>query len=79
MMFRMYLRTLNRLVRLRTVLILLVLAWTSGAQAAGTAIQIDLEGALGVATSEFIIDGIETAQAQDANLIIIRMTRQVGS
>lgn len=78
MMFRMYLRTLNRLVRLRTVLILLVLAWTSGAQAAGTAIQIDLEGALGVATAEFIIDGIETAQAQDANLIIIRMDTPGG-
>jgi len=78
MMFRMYLRTHNRLVRLRTVLILLVLAWTSGAQAAGTAIQIDLEGALGVATAEFIIDGIETAQAQDANLIIIRMDTPGG-
>jgi membrane-bound serine protease (ClpP class) len=59
-------------------LILLVLAWTSGAQAAGTAIQIDLEGALGVATAEFIIDGIETAQAQDANLIIIRMDTPGG-
>ncbi|MDH3988986.1 MAG: nodulation protein NfeD [Gammaproteobacteria bacterium] len=59
-------------------MILLVLAWTSGAQAAGTAIQIDLEGALGVATAEFIIDGIETAQAQDANLIIIRMDTPGG-
>jgi membrane-bound serine protease (ClpP class) len=57
---------------------MLVLAWTSGAQAAGTAIQIDLEGALGVATAEFIIDGIETAQAQDANLIIIRMDTPGG-
>ena len=78
MMFRMYLRSLNLLVQLRTVLILLALAWASGAQAEGTAIRLDLEGALGVATAEFIIDGIETAQAQDASLIIIRMDTPGG-
>ncbi len=78
MMFRMYLRSLNLLVQLRTVLILLVVVWASGAQAAGTAIRLDLEGALGVATAEFIIDGIETAQAQDASLIIIRMDTPGG-
>ena len=78
MMCRMYLRSLNLLVRLRTVLILLALAWASGAQAEGTAIRLDLEGALGVATAEFIIDGIETAQAQDASLIIIRMDTPGG-
>lgn len=78
MMFRMYPRSMKLLGRLRAGLILLALAWVSGAQAAGTAIRLDLEGALGVATAEFIIDGIETAQAQDANLIIIRMDTPGG-
>jgi membrane-bound serine protease (ClpP class) len=63
---------------LRIVLILLPLAWVSNARADGTAILMDLEGALGVATAEYIIDGINTAQDQDASLIIIRMDTPGG-
>lgn len=63
---------------LRIFLILLPLAWVSNARADGTAILMDLEGALGVATAEYIIDGINTAQDQDASLIIIRMDTPGG-
>jgi len=78
MMSTMTYRPLHLLASLRNLLFLLSLAWGSGARAEGTAIQLDLEGALGVATAEFIIDGIDTAQEQDANLIIIRMDTPGG-
>lgn len=42
------------------------------------AVQLDLEGALGVATAEYIIDGIEDAQDQGASLVIIRMDTPGG-
>jgi membrane-bound serine protease (ClpP class) len=42
------------------------------------AVQLDLEGALGVATAEYIIDGIEDAQEDGASLIIIRMDTPGG-
>jgi len=71
-------RTLKLLPWLRTALLLLALAWGSGARADGTAIRLDLEGALGVATAEYIIGGIETAQEQEADLIIIRMDTPGG-
>ncbi len=48
------------------------------ARADGTAILLDLEGALGVATAEFIVGGIDDAQERNANLIIIRMDTPGG-
>lgn len=54
------------------------LALASNARADGTAILLNLEGALGVATAEFIIGGIETAEEQNAKLIIIRMDTPGG-
>lgn len=46
--------------------------------AAGIAVRLDLDGALGVATAEYIIDGIKTAEAEDAALVIIRMDTPGG-
>ncbi|MEX2125114.1 MAG: nodulation protein NfeD [Woeseia sp.] len=50
----------------------------SPARADGTAIVLDLEGALGVATAEYIIGGIEDAQERRANIVIIRMDTPGG-
>jgi len=54
------------------------LALTTTARADGKAVLLDLEGALGVATAEYIVDGIDDAQAQNANLVIIRMDTPGG-
>ena len=43
---------------------LFVLGLTPLAQADGTAILLDLEGAIGVATAEYIIGGIEEAKCE---------------
>ena len=51
---------------------------TATARADGTAIVLDLEGALGVATAEYIIGGIEDAQERGANIVIIRMDTPGG-
>jgi len=59
-----------------TILALLLLAST--ARADGTAVLLDLEGALGVATAEYIIGGIDDAHDQGANVIIIRMDTPGG-
>jgi membrane-bound serine protease (ClpP class) len=48
------------------------------AGAAGPVVQLDLEGALGVATAEYIIDGIEKAEERNASLVIIRMDTPGG-
>ena len=53
-------------------------ALTTAAKADGTAILLDLEGALGVATAEYIIGGIDDAQERNANVIIIRMDTPGG-
>ena len=50
-----------------------LLAYSQVSSADGIVYQVDLEGALGVATAEYIITGIETANKTDANAIIIRM------
>lgn len=63
---------------IRSFLVILLAASGFNANAAGTAIQLDLDGALGVATAEYIIEGIETANARNANLIIIRMDTPGG-
>jgi membrane-bound serine protease (ClpP class) len=54
------------------------IAGISPARADRTAIVLDLEGALGVATAEYIIGGIQDAQARDASLVIIRMDTPGG-
>jgi membrane-bound serine protease (ClpP class) len=54
------------------------LTLSTTARADGTAILLDLDGALGVATAEYIIDGIDDAQERNANLIIIRMDTPGG-
>lgn len=48
------------------------------ARADGTAVLLDLEGALGVATAEYIVGGIEDAEARSANIVIIRMDTPGG-
>ena len=54
------------------------LAGGGPARADGLAIQVDLEGALGVATAEYIIGGIEEAAQRDAKLVIIRIDTPGG-
>ena len=44
----------------------------------GVAVRLQLDGALGVATAEYIIDGINTANERNANVIIIRMDTPGG-
>ncbi len=48
------------------------------AQADGIAVELDMRGAIGVATAEFIISGIEEAENRDATLVIIRMDTPGG-
>jgi membrane-bound serine protease (ClpP class) len=50
----------------------------SAARADGTAVLLELEGALGVATAEYIIGGIEDAEDRGANIVIIRMDTPGG-
>ena len=54
------------------------LTLSTTARADGTAILLDLDGALGVATAEYIVGGIDDAQERDVNLIIIRMDTPGG-
>jgi len=63
---------------IRLLAILMTLTWASAAHAAGTAIELNLKGALGVATAEYIIDGIEQAEEEGANVVIIRMDTPGG-
>ena len=58
--------------------ILSLVMFSATVRAEGTAIVLDLEGALGVATAEYIIGGIEQAEDQGANVIIIRMDTPGG-
>ena len=60
------------------VLVLAGLIATPASRADGTAIMIDLEGPLGVATAEYIIGSIESAAERDAKLVIIRMDTPGG-
>ncbi|MEX1265749.1 MAG: hypothetical protein WEA08_02430, partial [Woeseia sp.] len=46
--------------------------------AAGTVFQLDLEGPLGVATAEYIINGIDEANERNGKLVIIRMDTPGG-
>lgn len=48
------------------------------AAADGTVFQLDLEGPLGVATAEYIINGIDEANERNGKLVIIRMDTPGG-
>ena len=71
-------RTSYWLRRASALLAVAGLAFTSAARADGTAVLLELDGALGVATAEYLIGGIEDAQESNANLIIIRMDTPGG-
>jgi len=62
----------------RALLAFVVLGSAPLAQADGTAVVLDLDGAIGVATAEYIISGIDDAEARDAALVIIRMDTPGG-
>ncbi len=62
----------------RALLACVVLGSTPLAQADGTAVVLDLDGAIGVATAEYIISGIEEAEERGAALVIIRMDTPGG-
>ena len=59
-------------------MVMLLLFWSLPGLASGVAVQLDLDGPLGVATAEYIIDGINNANAENASLIIIRMDTPGG-
>ncbi|MEJ2604609.1 MAG: nodulation protein NfeD, partial [Gammaproteobacteria bacterium] len=46
--------------------------------ASGRALQLDLEGAIGAATADYITDGIRQAEEELADLVIIRMDTPGG-
>ena len=65
--------------RTKAVLVALILGFlTSAASAADTVVVVELKGALGVATAEHIISGIEHAEAIGAKLVIIDMDTPGG-
>ena len=71
-------RSSNWIQSVATILAITSLALATTARADGTAIVLDLKGALGVATAEYIVDGIDDAQERNANLVIIRMDTPGG-
>jgi membrane-bound serine protease (ClpP class) len=61
-----------------TIAAILVVGVAPFAKGEDVAVVLDLEGAIGVATAEYIINGIEHAEARDAALVIIRMDSPGG-
>lgn len=62
----------------RALLAIMALGTTPLSHADGTAVVLDLEGAIGVATAEYIIGGIEDAEDRNATLVVIRMDTPGG-
>jgi len=61
------------------VILTLILGFVTGtAHAANKVVVLELRGALGVATAEYIINGIEHAEASGAELVIIDMDTPGG-
>ena len=56
----------------------LALSCSPLAEADDVAVVLELEGAIGVATAEYIINGIGDAEERDATLVIIRMDTPGG-
>lgn len=63
---------------MRALLTFVFLGSASLAQADGIAVELDLDGAIGVATAEYIVGGIEEAEERNATLVIIRMDTPGG-
>ena len=63
---------------MRVLLAIITLGGASQSQADGTAVLLDMDGAIGVATAEYIIDGIEEAEERGAELVVIRMDTPGG-
>jgi membrane-bound serine protease (ClpP class) len=64
--------------RVLTLLVAALTALSATARADGTAVLLNLEGPLGVATAEYIVGGIEDAESRGANIVIIRMDTPGG-
>ena len=73
-----YLDMNNRFTCRLATLLLMFLFGMNHAFGAGTAYFLNLDGALGVATAEYIIGGIEEAEDAGANVIVIRMDTPGG-
>ncbi len=59
--------------------LLLVLSWSTASTAAETTIvELEIDGAIGVATSDYLISGIDHAEAIGAELIILNMDTPGG-
>jgi len=70
---------LARRLAARAAAALCVLLFATGvARAQGSVLEVELDGPLGVATAEYIISGIETANERNAALLIIRMDTPGG-
>ena len=71
--------TMMRLaIRFRLAVTALLLVCSTATMAEGNVLQLELEGALGVATAEYIVKGIERAADEDASAVIIRMDTPGG-
>jgi membrane-bound serine protease (ClpP class) len=68
----------GRLACIVTLIVACASLWSVAARADGVVIRLELEGALGVATAEYITSGIEDAVARNARLVIIRMDTPGG-
>ena len=67
--------------RFRSLLLLtaaLALLCAGGVQAAGTAVQLDIKGPIGPATSDYVLKGLEHARETGAQLVIIRLDTPGG-
>jgi len=64
--------------RLSLALIASCLLSVCGAAAAGTAVRLELKGAIGPATRDYVLNGIEYAQETAANIVIIEMDTPGG-
>ncbi len=60
------------------IALLLAILVTSSVQAGGTALRLEIKGAIGPATSDYIVKGIEHAAISGATLIIIEMDTPGG-
>jgi len=76
---RVMIRTLIKFrQQVTATLALALMSLSLPAKSDGTIIELDLEGALGVATAEYIIGGIDHANEIDANAVLIRMDTPGG-
>jgi len=58
--------------------LLIAMLVTSPVQAGGTALRLEIQGAIGPATSDYIVKGIEHAAISGATLVIIEMDTPGG-